>query len=241
MKLRFSLNIGLLVAAAALLLPNIATALDQKVTIAQVSFHISHPAKEYDAKLLAGGASATAYFDPSDISKTSVDVTIKVQEFNSDNEKRDSHMLEVLEGIIFPDITWKGTATGASSAPFTAGTHEFRVKGPLTIHGVSRELEIPVRMQVAENGLVDVTSTFSLSLDNFEIERPSLVFVKIADVVPVTVRMVFPAGPKLLDPEWPDAPPPTPAQEEPDSQDGESGPPAGEAAETTKDAPSDSK
>jgi polyisoprenoid-binding protein YceI len=189
-----------LAACVALTLPGTAAALDSKVTIAQLSFHISHPAKKYDAKLLQGGASATAHFDPSDISRTSVDASFQVEYFNSDNELRDSHMMEVLEGIIFPEITWKAAAIGAASAPFTAGTHKLDLEGTLTVHGVSRKMQIPVQMEVASNGLVDVTSTFSISLESFEIERPKLVFVKIADDVPVTIRMVFPVGPELLAP-----------------------------------------
>jgi len=195
-----------LLACATFALPRPAAAIDGKVTIAQISFHISHPAKKYDAKLLQGGATATAHFDPTDISKTSVDVSFKVEYFNSDNELRDSHMMEVLEGIIFPEITWKAAAVGVPSAPFSAGTHKLDLEGTLTVHGVSQKVQIPVQMEVASNGLVDVTSVFSISLESFEIERPSLVFVKIADEVPITVRMVFPVGPELLAPPVPAAP-----------------------------------
>jgi len=205
-----SLALSVLLAGASFLLPKVADAIEQKVTIAQVSFHISHPAKEYDAKLLTGGATATAYLDATDMSKTRVEANIKVEYFNSSNNLRDSHMMEVLEGIVFPEITWKAKASGGASGPFTVGTHELKVKGPITVHGVTKELEIPIRMKVEENGLVDVTSKFSISLEDFEIERPSLVLVKIADEVPIKVRMVFPAGPKLLAP-----PAPAPAEAAP--------------------------
>ncbi len=194
-----------LLVLTAFLVPNNALALEQKATITHVTFHISHPAKKYDAKLLQGGAEVTAHFDPSDISKTSVDATIQVEYFNSDNEMRDSHMLEVLEAIIFPTITWKGTATGISAAPVTAGKHQFLVKGPLTVHGSTQELETMVSMEVADNGLVTVGAEFVITLESFQIERPSLVFVKIANEVPVKVNMTFPAGPGLLTP----TPPPT--------------------------------
>ena len=190
------LSTGLLIAS--FLLPQTGQAKEQKATIAQVGFHISHPAKQYDCKLLQGGATAIAHFDGSDLSKTSVDATIQVEYFNSDNELRDSHMMEVLEGIIFPTITWKGVATGVAATPITVGKHNIRVKGPLTVHGVTQEVEIPVVMDVAENGLVTVQASFSISLESYEIERPSLVFVKIADEVPINVKMVFPAGPELL-------------------------------------------
>jgi len=199
-----------LILSLAFLLPHNAQAIDQKATIAHLSFHISHPAKKYDAKLLQGGAEVIAHFDAADLSKTSVDATFQADYFNSDNEMRDSHMLEVLEAIIFPTITWKATAIGVTATPVTAGKHEIRVKGPLTVHGQTHDLEIPVTLDIAENGLVTVDAVFSISLESFEIERPSLVFVRIADEVPIKVHMVFPAGPELLAP-----PVVTPAEEAP--------------------------
>ena len=195
---------GVLLAAftlsLAFLLPHSAQAIDQKATITHVSFHISHPAKKYDAKLLQGGAEVTAHFDAADLSKTSVDATFQAEYFNSDNEMRDSHMLEVLEAIIFPTMTWKATAVGVDATPVTAGKHEIRVKGPLTVHGQTHDLEIPATLDIAENGLVTVDAAFSISLERFEIERPKLLFAKITDEVPIEVHMVFPVGPELLAP-----------------------------------------
>ena len=205
MFMRLSTLIIPLILVAALALPPSAQALDKKATITHLSFHISHPAKKYDAKLLPGGAVVTAHFDPADLSKTSVDASFQVEYFNSSNELRDSHMMEVLEGIIFPAITWKGVATGAASAPVTVGKHEITVKGPLTVHGHTEEFETKVTLDVAENGLVTVDAQFAISLEAFEIERPSLVFVKIADEVPIKVKMVFPVGPALLAPAEPPA------------------------------------
>ena len=45
-------------------LPSGARAADVKATLAQVGFHISHPAKEYDARLLPGGAKAVLHLEP---------------------------------------------------------------------------------------------------------------------------------------------------------------------------------
>jgi polyisoprenoid-binding protein YceI len=215
MNIQLSTLLSTALLISSFLLPQVGQAKEQKATIAQVGFHISHPAKKYDAKLLLGGATAVAHFDGSDLSKTSVDATIQVEYFNSDNELRDSHMMEVLEGIIFPNITWKGVATGVAATPITAGKHEIRVKGPLTVHGVTQEVEIPVMMEVAENGLITVQAKFSISLESYEIERPSLVFVKIADEVPINVKMVFPAGPELLAPPVAEPAPAASAEESP--------------------------
>ena len=189
---------------ASLLLARQASAIERQANEVEVGFHISHPAKQYDAGLLPGGATAVATFDPGEVGNTRVEVLLKVDFFNSANELRDSHMLEVLEAIIFPTISWAGVASGGAKGPFNVGTHEITVKGPLTVHGVTRELEIPVRLEVAASGLVTAHSKFSISIESFEIERPSLVFVKIKDELPITVKMAFAVGSELFTPQAPE-------------------------------------
>ncbi len=165
---------------------------------AEVTFEISHPAKQYEGHLSAGGAEVTAHFDSEDIGKTGVDVRIQVGQLNSDNTRRDSHMIEVLEGLIFPTITWKTESLSGVSGPLKPGTYEARASGPLELHGKKLDLSIPVVMKVGEDGTVEVTSEFSVQLEEYDIERPTLVFVPIENDVPIKVRMVFAGGPALL-------------------------------------------
>ena len=178
--------------------PGAAQAVDVAASTAEVTFEISHPAKQYEGQLLDGGADVTAHFDPTDISKTGVDVAIRVAKFNSDNTRRDSHMMEVLEGLIFPTITWKTETLKGVSGPLKAGTYEARASGPLELHGKKLDLSIPIVMKVTEDGTVEVTSEFSIQLVEYDIERPTLVFVPIANDVPIKVRMTFAGGPALL-------------------------------------------
>jgi len=107
-------------------------------------------------------------------------------------------MLEVLEGFLFPTIDWKVSGVSGADGPITAGQYKLEAAGPLTIHGVSQPLKIPITMDVAANGNVDVRAEFSVSLEAFGIERPSLVFVPIADEVPIRVHMNFRAGVDLF-------------------------------------------
>jgi len=200
-----------LVATVSLTLASSSLAADVTANKADVTFHISHPAKEYDAHLLTGGANIVGTFDPSDLGKTGFDVKINVDKFNSDNSRRDSHMMEVLEGLIFPSITWKVTSLDGATGPIKPGQFKAYASGPLTIHGVSKTLDIPVVLDIAENGNVTVSSSFSISLEEFEIERPTLVFVPIEDNLPIKVSVVFPGGSGIFPP---DAPPePTPESE----------------------------
>ena len=163
----------------------------------EVSFHISHPAKEYDSKLLPNGASATVSFDPADMSTLRLKASIKVEMFNSDNSRRDSHMIETLEGLVFPTIDWTVESVSGLTGPVKAGTFEIQATGPMTLHGVTQQLTIPVKLVIDDAGHISAESSFSLSLEAWGIERPTLIFIPIADEVPIQVRMAFPGAGKF--------------------------------------------
>jgi len=187
-----------------------ALAADVTASKTDVTFHISHPAKEYDAHLLPGGANIVGRFDPMDLSKTGFDVKISVDKFNSDNSRRDSHMMEVLEGLVFPNITWTVTKVDGLTGPIKVGQYKGFASGPLTVHGVRKTLDAPVTLDIAENGNVTVSSSFSISLEEYSIERPTLVFIPIKDDLPIKVSVVFPGGAGIFPPD----PPPAPAAAE---------------------------
>jgi polyisoprenoid-binding protein YceI len=199
-----------------LLLPAGASAMDVAASASDVTFHISHPAKQYDAVLLDGGSTATGTFDPAEIANTRAKVSIRVDKFNSDNVRRDSHMMETMEGLIFPTIEWTVTSLDGPTGPIKPGAYEGKASGPLTLHGVTLSLLVPVTINVASDGTITVDSRFVISLEEYGIERPTLVFVPIEDEVPIEVKMVFPAGPDVLYVEPPPAPEPEPeATDEP--------------------------
>lgn len=183
-----------LAVVALLALPGTALAVEVAATTTEVTFHISHPGKEYDAHLLPGGATIIGSFDPNDLGKTGFDVTIRVAKFNSDNTRRDSHMMEVLEGLIFPTITWKVARLEGASGPIKPGDFTAYASGPLSVHGITKPLDVPVAVNIASDGTVTVTTSFSVSLESYEIERPELLFIPIEDEVPIKVKVVFPGG-----------------------------------------------
>jgi|GEM_PF-98588 len=192
--------LGLLTAAPA-------TALEIKTGQVDVTFHISHPAKEYDAFLMPDGGYGTLQLDPTAIENTKATFLIKVDHFNSDNTRRDSHMLETLEGFIYPTIDWNVTSVSGASGAWTPGVHSFKAKGPLTVHGVTKTIEVPVEVTVGGKGEVTFGSTFSILLEDYGIERPTLVFVPIENNLPIIVKVITKPNPALIAP-----PAPAPAQ-----------------------------
>lgn len=184
----------------ALLLPSaaIAAPLTVETSKVDVTFHISHPAKEYDANLLPDGAAATLNIDPKAIEKTTATFAIKVDHFDSANTRRDSHMLEVMEAFVYPTIDWDVTKVSGASGAWSVGSHTFTAEGPLTVHGVTKPLKVPVAVTVAADGALSFSADFSIALEDHGIERPTLVFVPIENHVPIKVTVASKANPDLI-------------------------------------------
>lgn len=70
------------------------------------------------------------------------------------------------------------------------GTYDVRVKGKLNIHGVEKERIIKSAVKV-EDGTMQITSVFTVLLEDHEIRIPKVVLQKIAKVVNVEVTAVL--------------------------------------------------
>ena len=86
--------------------------------------------------------SGTINYDPEDPGKSSVKATIDVGSIDTANEKRDEHLLsdDFFAKEKFPSVTFESTEvtmTGEKTAD---------VKGKFTMHGVEKEIVLPVTM-----------------------------------------------------------------------------------------------
>jgi len=192
-----------------------ASAVEIETGKVDVTFHISHPAKEYDAFLVPDGGYAKLQVDPQAIENTTAAITIKVDHFNSDNTRRDSHMLETMEAFVYPTIQWQVDKISKLSGPLTPGSHTGVAAGPLTVHGVTKQLEIPIELTVGGQAELTIGASFTILLEDFGIERPTLVFVPIENELPIIVKVQTKAKPELLEAAKPPppAPPPAPAED----------------------------
>lgn len=208
---------ALFAAAAALFIAAPASAKDIETGKVDVTFHISHPAKEYDAFLMPDGGYGKIGVEPTAIENTTAMFTIKVDHFSSDNTRRDSHMLEVLEAFVYPTIEWKVDKVTGLSGALTPGHYQGKASGPLTVHGVTKNLETPIELTVGAQGELTIGAKFTILLEDYGIDRPTLVFVPIENELPIIVKVDTKADPSLLEaaksaPEPTEAPEPTPAE-----------------------------
>jgi polyisoprenoid-binding protein YceI len=86
------------------------------------------------------GVTGKLTFDPADLSKSHVDASIDVATIDTRDPQRDTH----LKSADFFDVEKFPTLTFSSSRVIRRSDGTVVVSGPLTIHGVTREVEFTV-------------------------------------------------------------------------------------------------
>ena len=82
---------------------------------------------------------ATVHFDPENLADSKLDVTIQVASVDTDNERRDGHLLtpDFFDAETYPAMTFK------SDEIVSTGDNNYVAKGKLTIKDVTKDFEIP--------------------------------------------------------------------------------------------------
>lgn len=85
--------------------------------------------------------SGTVVLDDKDITKSSVNVTIKTASIDTGNQKRDEHLrsADFFDAAKFPEITFKSTKVEPGKEKGT-----LKVTGDLTMHGVTKPVVLDV-------------------------------------------------------------------------------------------------
>ena len=94
---------------------------------------------------------------------------------------------DYMESDKFSKSEFKGQIVNNSAVNYTKpGTYNVQVKGMLTIHGVTKEVQTNGTIKV-DNGGLKTNSTFTLAVADYGIVIPRLVRDKIAKNVKITV------------------------------------------------------
>lgn len=112
-----------------------------------------------------------------------ISVLVKVSSFNSGLSSRDSHMIEVLDALTLPNITFSSTSIKYNGA-------EILATGKLQFHGVTKEIQFVVKPK-KENNQWLYEGEFPVLLESYNVKRPSLLFVKTDDLMKIRFVLVF--------------------------------------------------
>lgn len=109
---------------------------------------------------------------------------VKINSFDSKNSNRDSHMLEVTDAIVHPNISFES----ASVTPLE--NNRYKIAGTLSFHGVQK----PMQLIITETKNKDqrlFSGSFTFLLDDFKIDRPTFMMVKTENEVKIDLKIVF--------------------------------------------------
>jgi hypothetical protein len=115
--------------------------------------------------------------------------SVPINQFQFRKKLMQEHFNEkYMESDKYPRATFSGRISGFN--PSAAGMQQVQANGMLTIHGVTRPLQVTGSMERREDRLF-VNSTFKVKLADYAIKIPQLLWQNIAEEVEVTVELWY--------------------------------------------------
>lgn len=171
-----------MILATALLLSVMSFAQDKFYTkTGKISFYSKAPMEEIEGK----NKTVTAVVD----SKTgALQFAVQMKGFEFEKQLMQQHFNEnYVESDKFPKAEFKGVITDNSDINYEKdGTYTAKVKGKLTIHGVTRDVETSGTLKV-NGGKIDASTTFNVLISDYNIKIPSIVKDKVSNSIRITV------------------------------------------------------
>jgi hypothetical protein len=114
--------------------------------------------------------------------------SVQMKGFEFEKALMQEHFNEnYVESGKFPKAEFKGALTNNLAVNYTkAGTYPVTVKGKLTLHGVTKDVEAPGTIKV-DGGKLEGKSTFTIQLSDYKISIPSVVKEKISNSIKIIV------------------------------------------------------
>jgi hypothetical protein len=96
-----------------------------------------------------------------------------------------------MESDKYPKATFKGRIANLADVKFEEnGKYNATIQGDLTIHNVTKKISVNGTIETKE-GKIFAKAKFPIRVKDYNIDIPKLVFQNIAEVVEVTVDMVY--------------------------------------------------
>ena len=145
------------------------------------TYLLIHPMHEIEAT--SKEVLYTASVDVETKTISSVTAVVDVTSFDSGNSNRDSHAMEVVDALSYPEVTF-------SSVSIIPQNNGLAVQGKLTFHGITSDVTAMATPEWTQDKLV-VHAAFPLSLTTFKVERPALLFIPVKDTLRFTLTAAF--------------------------------------------------
>lgn len=123
-----------------------------------------------------------------DFKKNKLNFAVLIKSFRFKNALMEEHFNEnYLESDKFPKAKFKGTFSDISKLNLKKdGTYQLNVQGTLNMHGVKKNITVPVTITV-KSGKLTASSKFSISPEDYGIKIPDVVKDKISKSLEINV------------------------------------------------------
>jgi len=170
----------LILLACALIAPGAALAQTTQLSgIGTVDYTLVHKFHK-----MVGVSKAMVVRGTVDASGLKVMARANVGTFDSENSNRDSHMMETVEAERYPWAIVRAVLPGFK-LPTSPGTIKVTVQAAVELHGVAVNHPIDITLETKDANHFHASFTFTESLTAHKIERPSLLFVAVDDLITV--------------------------------------------------------
>lgn len=152
---------------------------------ASVRFYSSAPVEDIEA--ISDSGISVINLNNGDIS-----FKIKIRSFKFEKALMQEHFNEnYMESEIYPDASFKGSSLNEINLAFS-GKQKIVFRGDLTIHGVSKQRDIPVILKLSDGGsMVTITSEFKVKCKDHKIQIPKILWENIAEVISVYINAEY--------------------------------------------------
>ena len=113
---------------------------------------------------------------------------VQMKGFEFEKQMMQQHFNEnYVESDKFPKAEFKGNITNNGDINYTKdGTYTAKIKGKMTIHGVTRDMETTGTIRV-DGGRIDASSVFNILLSDYNIRIPAVVKEKVSNSIHISV------------------------------------------------------
>lgn len=118
-----------------------------------------------------------------------VNFVVLIKSFHFEKALMQEHFNEnYMESDKYPKATFEGKISNPDDIKWDKpGTYKTKVKGNMTIHGVTKEVTGDGNIVIKDGGTMELTSAIKITVADYKIEIPNLVKDNIAKTVDVTI------------------------------------------------------
>ena len=115
--------------------------------------------------------------------RCNLSISVPLESLDSGNDSRDSNMLYYTESLLYPEVTFR-----SNDFIFNDGfDSSIDIDGFIRFHGIERKIPVKISLSNQNNELWGICD-FNISLDSFNVERPSLLMMKISDEIKIETK-----------------------------------------------------